>query len=161
MWLTGITEHRTEERKLHLCAIKGCRSNRGVGYSIDERITAALAVAALRNTVAMRAPVATVVYSVRGSQFVLDSSWMVLLATGLRGSMRRVGTCGDNAAMEWFVALLQRNVLDPRHWATREELRIAIVIRIERTYHRHRRQRRLGRRTPIEFETIDQSALAA
>ncbi|MDN6241274.1 MAG: hypothetical protein L0J51_08840, partial [Corynebacterium variabile] len=46
---------------------------------------------------------------------------------------------------------------------TREELRIAIVTWIERTCHRRRRQARLGRLTPIEFETImnDELALAA
>ena len=44
-------------------------------------------------------------------------------------------------------------VLDEQ-WATRDELRIAIVTWIERTYHRRRRQDALGRLTPIEFETI-------
>jgi hypothetical protein len=38
---------------------------------------------------------------------------------------------------------------------------LAIVVWIEKTYHRKRRQRRLGRLTPIEFETIDPPALAA
>lgn len=66
------------------------------------------------------------------------------------GSMSRVGAAGDNAAMESFFALLQKNVLDRRSWATREDLRIAIVTGIERTYHRHRRQAALGRLTPIE-----------
>ena len=70
------------------------------------------------------------------------------------GSMGRVGSSGDNAAMESFFALLQKNVLDRRSWTTREQLRIAIVTWIERTYHRRRRQTRLGRLTPIEFETI-------
>ena len=56
--------------------------------------------------------------------------------------------------MESFFSLLQKNVLDRQVWATREELRIAIVTWIERTYHRHRRQASLGRLTPIEFETI-------
>ncbi|OLT40015.1 hypothetical protein BJF85_06675 [Saccharomonospora sp. CUA-673] len=56
--------------------------------------------------------------------------------------------------MESFFSLLQRNVLNRRTWATREELRIAIVTWIERTYHRRRRQARLGRLTPIEYETI-------
>jgi putative transposase len=45
-------------------------------------------------------------------------------------------------------------VLDHRRWDTREELRIAIVTWIERTYHRRRRQAALGRLTPIEFEAI-------
>ncbi|WP_433579236.1 IS3 family transposase [Nocardia brasiliensis] len=161
LWLTDITEHRTGEGKLYLCAIKDCFSNRIVGYSIDEHMTAALAVAALRNAVAIRSPIGTVVHSDRGSQFRSRRFVHALSINGLRGSMGRVGACGDNAAMESFFALLQRNVLDQRHWATREELRLAIVIWIERTYHRRRRQRRLGRLTPVEFETINQPALAA
>ena len=56
--------------------------------------------------------------------------------------------------MESFFALVQRNVLDRRRWATRDELRIAIVTWIERTYHRRRGQAALGRLTPIEYETI-------
>jgi putative transposase len=75
--------------------------------------------------------------------------------------MGRVGTCADNAAMESFFALLQKNVLDRRRWSTREELRLAIVHWIERTYHRRRRQRGLGRLTPIEFETVFEAAYAA
>lgn len=79
------------------------------------------------------------------------------------GSMGRVGAAGDNAAMESFFALLQKNVLNRRSWTTRDELRIAIVTWIERTYHRRRRQSRLGRLTPVEFEVImdTPAALAA
>ena len=59
---------------------------------------------------------------------------------------------------------MQKNVLNRRRWATRQDLRIAIITWIERTYHHsRRRQARLGRLTPIEFETImtTQVALAA
>ena len=59
-----------------------------------------------------------------------------------------------SGVLESFFALLQKNFLDRRRWATREELRIAIVTWIERTYHRRRRQTALGRLTPIEYETI-------
>ena len=59
-----------------------------------------------------------------------------------------------------FFALLQKNVLNRRTWTTREQLRIAIVTWIERTYHRRRRQARLGRLTPIEFETIMNTTVA-
>ena len=77
--------------------------------------------------------------------------------------MGQVGSAGDNAAMESFFALLQKNVLDRRTWTTRDDLRVAIVTWIERTYHRRRRQARLGRLTPIEYETImtPQTATAA
>lgn len=56
--------------------------------------------------------------------------------------------------MESFFALLQKNVLDRRSWTTREQLRIAIITWIEPTYHRRRRQTRLGRLTPVELETL-------
>ena len=68
--------------------------------------------------------------------------------------MGRVGAYGDNAAMESFFSLLQKNVLDRGSWRTSQELRLAIVAWIERKYHRKPRQRRLGRLTPVEFETI-------
>ncbi|GAA3945548.1 DDE-type integrase/transposase/recombinase [Actinoplanes auranticolor] len=38
LWLADITEHRTGEGKLYLCAIKDVWSNRIVGYSIDSRM---------------------------------------------------------------------------------------------------------------------------
>ena len=54
--------------------------------------------------------------------------------------------------METFWALLQRNLLNAGPWRTRTELHYAISYWIEHTYNRRRRQRRLGRLTPIEFE---------
>ncbi|MGJ0205091.1 integrase core domain-containing protein, partial [Leucobacter sp. gxy201] len=78
----------------------------------------------------------------------------------LVGSMGRVGAAGDNAAMESFFALLQKNVLNRRRWATRAQLRIAIVTWIERTYHRRRKQASLGRLTPVEFEAIMNTTVA-
>jgi putative transposase len=161
-WLTDITEHPTAEGKLYLCAIKDVYSNRIVGYSMDARMTASLAVSALRNAIALRSPAGTVVvHSDRGSQFRSGAFVRTLKDHGLTGSMGRVGACGDNAAMESFFALLQNNVLDRQRWQTREQLRLAIITWIERTYHRRRRQRRLGRLTPIEYETINQAAHAA
>lgn len=165
VWLTDITEHATGEGKVYLCAIKDVFSNRIVGYSIDSRMKASLAVSALRNAIALRAPATglagLIVHSDRGSQFRSTKFVRALKAHQLRGSMGRVGACGDNAAMESFFALLQKNVLDRQRWATRAELRLAIVSWIETTYHRRRRQRRLGRLTPIEFETLHPVALAA
>lgn len=156
LWLTDITEHRTDEGKLYCCAIKDVFSNRIVGYSIKDRMTSELAVTALRNAIALRQPksATVIVHSDRGSQFRSNAFVRTLRRNGLVGSMGRVGAAGDNASMESFFALLQKNVLDRKRWTTREELRVAIVIWIERTYHRRRRQRSLGRLTPVEFEIL-------
>lgn len=159
LWLTDLTEHRTSEGKLYLCAIKDVWSNRIVGYSISDRMESKIAVDALNNAVARRAieglPVAGCrLHSDRGSQFRARRLQQELWRHQMLGSMGQVGAAGDNAAMESFFALLQKNVLNRRSWATRAELRTAIVTWIERTYHRRRRQDRLGRLTPIEFELI-------
>ncbi|MBG6106425.1 transposase InsO family protein [Frigoribacterium sp. CG_9.8] len=97
----------------------------------------------------------------RGSQFRSNAFVRVLKNNGITESMGRVGACGDNAAMESFFALLQKNVLDRQRWSTREELRLAIVVWTEKTHHRKCRQRRLGKLTPIEFETINMVLNAA
>jgi transposase InsO family protein len=93
---------------------------------------ASLAVAAARNAIGQRTIDGTILHSDRGSQFRSNTFLRVL-----------------------------KNVLDRQRWATREELRLAIVVWIERTYHRKRRQRRLGKLTPIEFETINVALTAA
>lgn len=161
LWLTDITEHKTGEGKLYLCAVKDAFSGRIVGYSIDSRMKASLALSAVRNATRMRGDVGgCVVHSDRGSQFRSRKLRRELAAHHLTGSMGRVASCGDNAAMESFFSLLQKNVLNRQSWGTREELRIAIVTWIERTYHRRRRQARLGRLTPIEYETIMNKNLA-
>ncbi len=129
LWLTDITEHPTGEGKLYLCAIKDVYSNRIVGYSIDSRMKASLAVAALRNAIALRrpgrhrgplrprqpVPVPTPSSHALRQQRAASARWA--------GSAR----ARDNAAMESFFALLQKNVLDRQRWTTREELRLAIV----------------------------------
>jgi transposase InsO family protein len=43
-------------------------------------------------------------------------------------------------------------VLNRHRWTTRDQLHTEIVYWIERTYHRRRRQRALGKLTPVEYE---------
>ena len=117
VWLTDITEHNTAEGKLYLCAIKDVYSGRIVGYSIDSRMKAALAVSALRNAIARRNPMGTVVHSDRGSQGGFNRSSQHLDGGGVAlwrprtgprrrgtyprvgvGSGVRIGRCGHRCA---------------------------------------------------------------
>ena len=82
--------------------------------------------------------------------------WVTSASTTLPRSMLGVS--------QSFWALLQRNVLNQQTWRTREDLHEAIVFWIEHTYNRRRRQRGLGKLTPVEFELAfanDQAADAA
>ncbi|WP_374108200.1 IS3 family transposase [Nocardioides sp. P86] len=161
VWLWDISEHPTREGKLYICAIKDVFSNKIVGYSIDSRMKSSLAQAAMRNAIALRSPHGTVCHSDRGGQFRAKRTQQLLANNGLVGSMGRSYGAGDNASMESFFSLLQKNVLNARRWDTREELRLEMIRWIETKYNRRRRQRGLGRLTPVEFEMIYAAAEAA
>ncbi len=134
--------------------------------ALDSRMKARLVITAIEMAVARRGGdvAGCFLHSDRGSQFRARKVHRALARYAMVGSMGRVGSAGDNAAMESFFALLQKNVLNRRRrWATRDQLRIEIVTWIERTHHNRRRQARLGRLNPIEYETImtPQTATAA
>jgi transposase InsO family protein len=101
LWLTDITEHPTGEGKLYLCAITDVHSNRIVGYSIDSRMKASLAVAALRNAIGLRNPAGTIVHSDRGSQggFKWSSQHLdrEVARWRIRNGRRMFGPIGDRS----------------------------------------------------------------
>lgn len=155
VWLTDITEHGTGNGKVYVCAVKDVCSRRIVGWSIGHRMTAELADTALRMAIVRRRPSGTViVHSDRGGQFRSRRYQRTLRVHGLQGSMGRVASAGDNAAMESFFSLLQKNVLNRQPWNDRDQLRSAIITWVESTYNHRRRQRALGKLTPAEFEAL-------
>lgn len=131
LWLTDISEHWAGDSKPHLCAVKDVFSNRIVGYSIDRRMTPTLAVNTLQMAVVRRGGRQNVagcrVHSDRGPRCRARRLMETIRANGLVGSMGRVGAAGDNATIESFFALTQKNVLNRRRRASFEQLRPAIV----------------------------------
>ncbi len=144
-----------------MCAVKDACSNWNVGLSMGPRMTSDLACNALRYAISARLPMGTLVNSGRSGHFPSRAFATTLRAAGLQGSTRRVVSAAENATMEPFFALLQKNVPNRRRWDTRAELRLAILTWIECDYHRRRRHAALGRLDPIEFETIHNAATAA
>ncbi len=70
------------------CRVLGFSTQgRIVGYSIGSRMKSSLAVAALRNAVALRCPMGTIVHSDRGSQFRSRKLIKALKDACLVGSM--------------------------------------------------------------------------
>ena len=79
--------------------------------SVAAVVAAALAVDALEMAVARRGPgevTGCVVHADRGNQFRARPYVAALHRAGLVGSMGRVASSADNAAMESFFALLQK-----------------------------------------------------
>jgi transposase InsO family protein len=65
--------------------------------------------------------------SIEPSQFRARKAQRALTHYRMVGSMGQVGSASDNAAIESFFALVQKNVLNRHRWTTRDDLRIAIV----------------------------------
>ncbi|GAA3680688.1 transposase InsO family protein [Yimella lutea] len=161
VWLWDISEHPTREGKLYICAIKDVYSNRIVGYSIDTRMKGSLARATMRNAIA---PAIASRHDLPLGQGRSISSQTHPAAAReqrpgrLDGPLLRRRRQREHGS---FFSLLQKNVLNTRRWESREELRLAMVTWIETRYNRRRRQRTLGKLTPVEFEMIYTTALAA
>ncbi len=97
-WVGDITEHPTAQGKLYLRTFKDLWSNRIVGYSMADRMTSALAIAAIRNAGLRRESKGVIVHTDRGSQFRARAFVPTSNDLGMVGSMGRVGACGDNAS---------------------------------------------------------------
>jgi hypothetical protein len=63
--------------------------------------------------------------------------------------------------MESFFALLQKNVLDRHRWDTREQLRLAIITWIERSYPPPKTATSAWTPHAHQYETINKVAHAA
>jgi transposase InsO family protein len=144
IWLTDITEHWTSEGKLYTCAIKDVFANRIVGYSMSSRMKAQIAVDVLDMAMKHRGyPKGVIIYSDRGSQYRSHKFQKAVTNYEAKGSMGRVGSCGDNAAMESFFSLLQKNILDCKTWRSRQDLRLARLDRGQIPAYRRKRGYRI------------------
>ena len=111
-WVADLTYIPTREGWLYLAAIEDLHSRRVVGWAMDERMTADLAVAALTMALESRRPAAGLIHhSDRGSQYASRAYREVLDAHRLVASMSRKGNCYDNAVMESFFGTLKKELV--------------------------------------------------
>lgn len=109
LWVSDVTEHKTEEGKLHLATVIDAYSRRAIGWSIADHIRSELAVDALQMAIWRRRPPAgkTICHSDHGSQYTSWAFGRRLRGTGLLGSMGTVGDCFYNSLAESFFGTLQ------------------------------------------------------
>lgn len=161
LWVSDITQHRTDEGWVYAAVVLDVYSRRVVGWSIADHLRTELVVDALDMARWRRKPAGTTVHSDRGTQY---TSWLFgnrLREAGLLGSMGKVASAYDNALMESFFGSMQIELLDRRTWPTRAELANAIFEWIEAFYNPTRRHSALGYRSPVEFERLHTAAPSA
>jgi transposase InsO family protein len=155
LWLTDITEHRTQEGKLYCCVVLDLFSRKVVGWAIDRRCEAGLVNDALSKAAGTRTTTAhTVIHSDHGAQFTSWAFTENVRRLGLQSSMGTAGDCYDNAPMESFWGSMQVELLNRRRWRTNLELAVAVADWIEHFYNLTRRHSALGYLTPNEYEDL-------
>lgn len=155
LWFTDITQHRASDGWVYCCAVMDAWSRKIVGWAIADHIRTELVIDALDMARWQRRPApGTILHADRGSQY---TSWLFghrLREAGILGSMGRVASSQDNAAMESFWSIMQRELLDRRNWPSRNELASAMFEWIEGWYNPRRRHSGIGMLSPHEYETL-------
>jgi putative transposase len=153
VWAGDLTDVWTTEGWLYLAVILDLYSRLVIGWAMGHRLTVELAEQALTMALANRNPLAGLLHhSDRGSQYAATSYQLLLTTHGITTSMSRRGNCWDNACVESFFGTLKRELVDHRHYATREDATQDIFEYIEVFYNRKRRHSTLGYNSPAEYE---------
>lgn len=153
VWVSDITYIATAEGWLYVATVMDLYARRIVGWSMGERVTRGLTMAAMQMALIRREPGPGLIHhSDRGSQYACDDYRELLRRNGIRCSMSRKGDCYDNAAKESFYSSMKREWVFGRNYQTRREARADLFEYIEIFYNRQRRHSTLGYLSPAEFE---------
>lgn len=162
IWAADISQFWTQEGWLHLAAVIDLHSRRVVGWAMGPAANADLVIDALLMAFARRRPDRRLIHhSDRGPAYTSLALSRRLADLGIGQSFGSTGDCFDNAAVEAFFATLKRELAwihAARSWPTRALLRSALFDYIEGFYNPSRIQKRLGYRSPADYERIGAAA---
>jgi hypothetical protein len=106
---------------------QGCLRGQNVGYSIDSRMKASLAVSALRSAITRREPAGTVVHSDGDSPFRSDAFVRTPKNYGLIGSTGRSAPAATTPRWNPSTPCCRRRCSTGNAGNTRAQLRLAII----------------------------------
>jgi putative transposase len=153
LWVADITYIRTGEGFLYLAVVLDACTRRIVGWSMRRTLETEIVTSALDMALARRQPGAGLIHhSDRGSQYTSFAFGHRCREAGIAPSMGAVGSAYDNAMAESFFASLECELLDLRHFATREQAQVAVFDYLEAWYNPRRRHSALAYASPAEFE---------
>lgn len=153
VWLADLTYIATGEGWLYVAAIMDLHTRKIVGWSMRDHLRAELATSALLMATQRQRPAPGLIqHSDRGSQYACGEYQAALAAGGIIPSMSRRANPLDNAPMESFFHTLKTELVQHRHYATRDEAKRDLFAYIEGFYNRQRLHSALDYRTPEQAE---------
>jgi transposase InsO family protein len=153
LWVADITYVRLGRADVFLAIVMDAFSRRIVGWNLAPKITAELALTALKNAIESRQPEPGLIHhSDRGVQYASAAYVDTLFQHGMIPSMSRPGNPYDNAKCERFMKTLKQEEIRCSEYRDIEELRANLRAFIERYYNTARLHSALGYKSPDEFE---------
>lgn len=152
LWVADMTYVPTWAGFVYLAIVLDVWSRRVVGWSIGERMTADLVLAAMSMALGQRKARGVIHHSDQGSQYTSAAFGKRCTEMGVRPSMGTVGDAYDNAMAESFFASLECELLQRRCFKTKAEAGSALFTYIEGWTNPRRRHSALGQLSPMRFE---------
>jgi putative transposase len=153
LWVADITYIRLRKEFVYLAVVLDRYSRKAIGWALSRSLSAAVALAALRQAIERRQPPPGVVHhSDRGIQYACKEYTAELAAHQMTPSMSRPANPYDNAACESFMKTLKQEEIYCGKYADFNELNQHLEEFLEQYYNRKRLHSALGYRTPEEFE---------
>jgi transposase InsO family protein len=153
VYVGDITYIHTQEGWLYLAVVIDLYSRQVVGWSMAERMQAALVNDALTMAVWKRKPAKGLIWHTdRGSQYASDSHRLLLVQHGIVQSMSRKGDCWDNAVSESFFHTLKTELVNHESYQTREKAKQSVFEYIEVFYNRERLHSSNDYLSPVDYE---------
>jgi len=151
-WVADLSEFHCLDGKLFLAGIRDLVDKTLVGWSMGERQTTDLVVAALVMALSRRSPNKELVHHSEPGQYTSLEFANRLAGWNITASFGSTGDAYD-CAMETFWAAAKREIEflhGPIKSKTRSQLRTIVFDYVEVFYNRERHQAGLGHRTPAE-----------
>ena len=163
LWVADITYIRIAKGFVYLAMIMDAFSRKIIGYAISESIDTELALAALKQAVALRKPAAGCVHhSDQGIQYCSKEYTQFLQDNEIGISMSRRGNCYDNAKAESFFKTVKKEEVYLYDYETVADVKKRIPYFIEQVYNKKRLHSALDYCSPDNFEkTLENKAQAA
>ena len=137
----------------YLASVMDLYSRKIIGYAYGKHMTAGLAVKAVRNAcLNIKNTNGIILHSDLGSQYTSTEFEEYLQELGMIHSFSRKGNPYDNACIESFHAVLKKEEVYRKKYATFKEAQRSIFEYIESWYNRKRIHESIGYRTPQKVE---------
>ena len=138
-------------KRLRLSAIKDLNDHSIIAWDIEETETADLVTRTFDKALAIsNGAKPTVLHSDQGSSYTSGVFNKHLASNGVKHSMSRPGTPGDNSPMESFWSHMKTEFFNFHHALNREEM-VQLIEKCINWYNYKRRQETLNGMTPKEF----------